>query len=348
MSTNNEIQNRKADHVSIVLDGGGRTGAISTGFERVRFEHTALPDLRLADIVLETRFLGRRLSAPFLISSMTGGHAAGAAINRHCAEAAEACGVAMAVGSQRIALERDVRDGLDQSLRRAAPNVPIYANLGAAQFVSGYGLAEAQRAVDMIGADALIIHLNPLQEAVQRGGDGDWRGVADAIGRLSASLKVPIIVKEVGFGLSGDVVRRLVQSGVAAIDVAGAGGTNWALVEGRRGTADREGAIAQAFAGWGIPTADALRSARLAAPVLPLIGSGGLRDGVDAAKALRLGADLAGMAAGLLHAATISTEAVVNLIEVHVTQLRIACFCTGSRDLATLKIAKLQPEPSVV
>jgi isopentenyl-diphosphate delta-isomerase len=348
LGANSEIHDRKADHVAIVLEGGGRSGAISTGFERVRFEHTALPEIRLADIALETQFLGRHLSAPFLISSMTGGHAAGAAINRHCAEAAEACGIAFAVGSQRIALERGAQDGLDRSLRLAAPNVPIYANLGAAQFVSGYGLAEAQRAVDMVGADALIIHLNPLQEAVQRGGDGDWRGVADAIGRLSASLKVPVIVKEVGFGLSGDVVRRLVQSGVAAIDIAGAGGTNWALVEGRRGTVNREGAIAQAFAGWGIPTVDALRSARLAAPVLPLIGSGGIRDGVDAAKALRLGADLTGMAAGLLQAATVSTEAVVNLIEVHVTQLRIACFCTGSRDLARLKIAKLQSEPSVV
>jgi isopentenyl-diphosphate delta-isomerase len=226
-------------------------------------------------------------------------------------------------------------------LRRRAPDVPILANFGAAQLVRGYGADEARRAVEMIGADALVVHLNPLQEAVQPEGDRQWVGVSERLGDLVRTAGVPVIVKETGAGISGAVARRLADLGVAGIDVAGSGGTNWALVEGGRAASDADRAVAAAFAGWGVPTARAIRDVRAACPEALVIGSGGVRDGVDVARALRLGADLAGQAAGALPAALVSTEAVVEHFQVVARQLRTVCFCTGSADLAALRRAPL-------
>lgn len=341
MGGSDDILPRKADHVEIVLAGGGAQSEVESGLDGVRFEHAALPELHVSDVSLATEFLGRRLAAPFLISSMTGGFARGASINLRLAEAAERHGIAFAVGSQRIAIEQGASVGLDRSIRRLAPSVPVYANLGAAQLVLGYGIDEARRAVDLVEADALIIHLNPLQESVQRNGDQNWRGVLAAIEGVVAALSRPVIVKEVGFGISGRIAKQLAEVGVAAVDVAGAGGTNWALVEGARAADPEAAAVAAAFAGWGIPTATALRDVRAACPDLPLIGSGGIRNGVDAAKAIRLGADLVGMAAGLLAPAAQSAEAIDAALRVVVGQLRIACFCTRSRTLADLRRAPL-------
>ncbi|MFG1463724.1 type 2 isopentenyl-diphosphate Delta-isomerase [Xanthobacter sp. DSM 24535] len=342
MNAESEIQRRKQDHIDVVMADERTLSRAKTGFESVFFEHRALPELHLDAVDLTTTFLGRALAAPLLISSMTGGPAAAGLINRHLAEAAQHLGIALGVGSQRVALEGGEAAGLDPGLRRLAPGIPLFANLGAAQLARGYGLDEARRAVDMIEADALILHLNPLQEAVQAGGDRDWRGLLDAIGSLARALPAPMIVKEVGFGIAADLARQLVDNGVAAIDVAGAGGTNWALVEGERGSG-RQRAIAAAFADWGIPTAQAVQAVREACPKVPLIASGGLKDGVDVAKAIRLGADLAGQAAGVLSAAVLSSEAVVAHFEGIITQLRIACFCTGSTDLAALRTARLLP-----
>ncbi|MFG1242129.1 type 2 isopentenyl-diphosphate Delta-isomerase [Xanthobacter versatilis] len=327
---------RKEDHIDIVLAGGRVASRLDAGFDRVRFVHCALPELDLDAIDLSTRFLGRPLKAPFLISAMTGGPARAESINAHLAEAAQALGIALGVGSQRIAIEDGSAGGLGADLRRRAPDIALFANLGAAQLLAAGGLDAARRAVEMIGADALVIHLNPLQEAIQQGGDRDWRGVLDRIGSLCASLSAPVVVKEVGFGLSGAVARRLADCGVAALDVAGAGGTNWALVEGERGTG-RSRAVATAFADWGIPTAQAVVEVRAACPDLPLIASGGVRHGVDAAKAIRLGADLVGQAAGTLKAAITSTEAVVDHFSQMTDQLRIACFATGAADLDALR-----------
>ncbi|MFG1179754.1 type 2 isopentenyl-diphosphate Delta-isomerase [Xanthobacter versatilis] len=327
---------RKEDHIDIVLAGGRVASRLDAGFDRVRFVHCALPELDLDAIDLSTRFLGRPLKAPFLISAMTGGPARAESINAHLAEAAQALGIALGVGSQRIAIEDGSAGGLGADLRRRAPDIALFANLGAAQLLAAGGLDAARRAVEMIGADALVIHLNPLQEAIQQGGDRDWRGVLDRIGSLCASLSAPVVVKEVGFGLSGAVARRLADCGVAALDVAGAGGTNWALVEGERGTG-RSRAVATAFADWGIPTAQAVVEVRAACPDLPLIASGGVRHGVDAAKAIRLGADLVGQAAGTLKAAITSTEAVVEHFSQMADQLRIACFATGAADLDALR-----------
>ncbi|MEP9369680.1 type 2 isopentenyl-diphosphate Delta-isomerase [Xanthobacter sp. VNH20] len=342
MNAESEIQRRKQEHIDIVMADRRAASSAKTGFESLIFEHRTLPELHLDDVDLTTTFLSRPLAAPLLISSMTGGPAAAGLINRHLAEAAQHLGIALGVGSQRVVLEGGQAAGLDAGLRRIAPDVPLFANLGAAQLAQGYGLDEARRAVDMIEADALILHVNPLQEAIQAGGDRDWRGLLDAIGALARTLPAPVIVKEVGFGIAADLARRLVDNGVAAIDVAGAGGTNWALVEGARGTGAQR-AVAAAFADWGIPTARALAEVRAACPHVPLIASGGLRDGVDVAKAIRLGADLAGQAAGVLSSAVLSSEAVVAHFEVIIAQLRIACFCTGSRDLAALRIARLLP-----
>lgn len=335
---------RKNDHLDIVLDPSRATSAASTGFDAFVFEHCAIPELHLDDIDLHANMFGRRLQAPLLISSMTGGAARATTINANLAEAAQRLGIAMAVGSQRIALETAGDQGLTGQLRQLAPDILLLANFGAAQLVRGYGLDEARRAVEMIDADALIVHLNPLQEAVQPGGDRDWRGVLKAIEALAGSLTVPVVIKEVGAGISGRVARQLVDAGVAAIDVAGAGGTSWAAVEAERAASEHEREIARAFANWGIPTAAALRAVRDACPTTPLIASGGIRDGVEVAKAIRLGADLVGQAAGVLQAALHSSDAVEAHFRVLIEQLRIACFCTGSADLASLRQAPLLRE----
>ncbi len=335
------ILRRKEEHLDIILAGHGQA-AIPNGFEAIDFEHSALPELDYASIDLGSRFLGMTLRAPLLISAMTGGPARAERVNIHLAEAAQALGIALAVGSQRAALEAG-RQPEEPALRAYAPDVPIFANLGAAQLGLGYGVEEARRAIDLIGADALVIHLNPLQEAVQRHGDRDWRGLTARIADLARALERPLIVKETGAGISQQVATRLIDCGVAAIDVAGAGGTNWALVEGARGADPAHRQLAAAFAGWGIPTAESLRAVRAASPTLPIIASGGIRDGVEVAKAIRLGAGLVGQAAGVLGAAMISAEAVVAHLSLLIEQLRIACFCTGSADLTALAAAPLRP-----
>ena len=336
-----ELSRRKDDHLDIVLDpirAGTRIGA---GWDAFQFEHCALPELNLADIALTSSLLGIGLQAPLLISSMTGGAYRSVAINRHLAEAAQALGIAMGVGSQRVSLQAGNDQGLTRELRRIAPDIPLLANIGAAQLIEADGMDLAHRAVDTLEANGLIIHLNPLQEAVQPEGDRQWRGVLAQIARVVTSLKVPVIIKEVGAGLSASVAQSLVEAGVQVIDVAGAGGTSWAAVEGERATLAADRAVAMAFAGWGIPTATCIQTVRQALPQVQLIASGGVRDGVDAAKAIRLGADIVGQAAGVLPGATLSTEAVIEHFEVILRQLRVACFCTGSANLAGLRHARL-------
>ncbi|ALN74483.1 type 2 isopentenyl-diphosphate Delta-isomerase [Aureimonas sp. AU20] len=336
-----DIRSRKGDHLDIVLRPKLASPRVESGFDAVRFEHAALPELDLDEVDLSTALFGRPLRAPLLISSMTGGMERAARINERLAEAAEALGLALAVGSQRIALEGRGQGGLDGSLRRLAPSVPILANIGGAQLLAGWGLDEARRAVDMIEADALIVHLNPLQEAVQPEGDRRWRGLLGAIEALASDLGRPIVAKEVGNGISGRLARRLMEAGVGAIDVAGAGGTSWAAIEAERLADPGARATALLFADWGIPTARAIADVRAACPDAVVIGSGGVRHGLDAARAIRLGADLAGQAAAALPGADHSTEAVVAHFSNVIAQLRIACFCTGSPNLAALRHAPL-------
>ena len=334
--------NRKDEHLDVIL-AGRAAHALDNGFAEVRFVHEALPDLDHGKIDLGVDFLGRRLKAPLLISSMTGGPSRAEAINARLAEAAQHLGIALAVGSQRAALDAEGdTPGLDMALRLKAPDTPILATIGAAQLTRGFGVDEARRVLDMIAADALIVHLNPLQEACQPEGDRDWWGVGAALEALVKALDAPVVVKETGAGLSAATAKRLLAMGVAAVDVAGAGGSNWATVEGERADGEADKAHAAAFADWGIPTARAIAEVRAACPKATIIGSGGIRDGVEAAKALRLGADVVGQAAGVLTAATVSTEAVIEHFQIIIRQMRTVCFCTGSANLTALRRAPLQ------
>jgi isopentenyl-diphosphate delta-isomerase len=335
------INQRKADHIRINLTENVQFPTLTTGLERFRFVHQALPELHLAQVDTGIALFCRQLSAPILISSMTGGTDQAALINRHLAEAAQAQRVAMGVGSQRAGLERDE---LEQSfrVRDVAPDVLLLANLGAVQLNYGYGVDECRRAVDMIGADALILHLNPLQEAVQPEGDVDWRSLLHKIEQVCRTLGCPVIAKEVGWGISAQAARRLIEAGVSAIDVAGAGGTSWSQVEMHRATTDRLRRLAGAFAAWGIPTAESLVAAdharrELRREDIHLFASGGIRSGQDIAKCVALGADLVGLASPFLKRAVESAEAVVEEMELLTAEMRIAMFCSGAEDLAALR-----------
>ncbi len=335
MSEQSATGSRKVDHIRINLEEDVAGKGITTGLERYRFEHQALPELDLDDVDTGTRFLGHTLRLPLLISSMTGGVPEGGRINRNLARAAQARGVAMGLGSGRIALE-DAAARAHFQVRRYAPDALLFANLGAVQLLYGYDARRCRDLVRALEADALILHLNPLQEAVQPEGDTRFAGLLERIGAVCAGLDVPVVVKEVGWGISGDTVRRLGEVGVAAVDVAGAGGTSWSEVERRRGDG-RQAAIAAAFAGWGIPTADALVAARHAAPDLPIVASGGVRDGVEAAMCLALGADLVGLASPLLKAAARGPDEALEALDILGAQLRIAMFGIGARDIAALR-----------
>lgn len=334
-------ERRKVDHIRINLEQDVQFPGLRTGLERYRFLHQALPELNLSEIDTSTVVFGKRLKSPMLISSMTGGTALAREINRNLAKAAQTHGVAMGLGSQRAAIE-DERLADSYAIRDAAPDILLFANLGAVQLNYGYGLDQCRRAVEMVGADALILHFNVLQEAVQAEGDIDFAGLLSKVETVCARLPVPVIAKEVGWGFSKAAVRQLVAAGVAAVDAAGAGGTSWSEVEYHRAPTAFHARVARSFADWGIPTADAIQYARKAAPALPVFASGGLRNGIDIAKCIALGADLAGLASPFLRAADDSADAVESLILELNAQLRIAMLCTASRDLKSLRGAELQ------
>lgn len=332
-----QTHSRKLDHVRIVLDENVNAKGVTTDFARWRFPHEALPDVDMDAIDLRTSFLGKSLQAPLLISSMTGGAHDVTNINLTLAEAAQQLGLAMGVGSQRAAIG-DTTLAASYRVRRVAPDIALYANLGAVQLNYGYGVSECQRAVDMIEADALILHLNALQEAVQPEGNTNFAGLLPKIAAVCRALSVPVIVKEVGNGISASTARRLVDAGVAAIDVAGAGGTSWSEVERFRHTQPRTAQVAAAFADWGIPTSQSIQQVRHALPHIPLIGSGGVRSGVDAAKAIALGANVVGTARPALVAAVAprGSDAVIDELNGYIQELRVAMFCSGCHNITML------------
>ncbi|MGF1517325.1 MAG: type 2 isopentenyl-diphosphate Delta-isomerase [Nodosilinea sp.] len=331
-----QTQTRKADHLRICLEGQVQCAQITTGLERYRFTHCGLPELDLQDIDLGTTFLGHRLGAPLLISSMTGGTDEAHRINHRLATVAQRYGLAMGVGSQRVGVENPELMNTF-AVRTVAPDILLLANLGAVQFNYGYGIDQCHRVVDKLGASGLILHLNPLQEAVQNGGDTNFKGLLHKIEQVCAALPVPVIVKEVGNGISAPLVQRLVAAGVAAVDVAGAGGTSWARVESERAADAHQRRLGQTFGDWGLPTADCIVQARAVAPTLPLIASGGLRHGLDMAKAIALGADVAGLAMPFLRAASESETAVADLAEVLMAEISTVLFCTGQENLTGLR-----------
>jgi isopentenyl-diphosphate delta-isomerase len=291
MNDNDATSSRKLDHVRIVLDQDVAAKGVVTGFAAYRLPHEAVPELDLAEVDTSTTFLGKPMRAPLLVSSMTGGAHDVARINLALAEAAEALGLAMGVGSQRSAI-RDAGLAYTYQVRKVAPRIPLLANLGAVQLNYGYGVDECRRAVEMIEADALILHFNALQEAVQPEGNTNFKGLLKRVEQVCRGVGVPVIAKEVGNGIGAQAARRLVEAGVWGIDVAGAGGTSWSEVERFRHANAGGARVAGAFAGWGLPTTEAIRAVRAALPDIALIGSGGVRSGVDVAKAIALGADL--------------------------------------------------------
>jgi isopentenyl-diphosphate delta-isomerase len=333
-------QHRKVEHIRINLEEDVQAKGVSSGLERYRLIHMALPELDLNAVDAGTTFLGRRLRAPILISCMTGGVERGREINLRLARAAQAWGCAMGVGSQRAAIEVPALAPLFR-VRDVAPDILLLANLGAAQLNYGYEVDHCRRVVAMIEADALALHLNPLQEALQPEGNVNFSGLLSKIEQVCRALEVPVIVKEVGWGVSTGVARQLAEAGVAAIDVAGAGGTSWSEVEHHRAPTALRRRISGTFVAWGIPTVESLIMARQGAPSLPLIASGGIRNGIDAAKAIALGASLVGFASPLLHAAAESEDAVHELMSGLIEELRISMFCCGVRDLAELNQAEM-------
>jgi isopentenyl-diphosphate delta-isomerase len=322
-----DIQTRKRRHLEVCLQEPVAYTRLTTGFERYRLRYRALPELALEEVDLTTRFLGKTLKAPFLIGAMTGGEAHGARINQALAQAAEELGVGLMLGSQRVMLERPQARASFQ-VRALAPSILLVGNLGLVQLNKGYGLAQLQQAVELVQADALALHINPLQEALQVGGDTDFRGLLDKLRGLLPQLPFPVILKEVGHGIGKEIAQQLAPLPFAALDVAGAGGTSWARVE----ELVHHGRILHPeLVEIGIPTAQALVECRATLPHKPLIASGGIRSGSEAAKALALGAQVVAVARPLLEPALQGPEAVVAWIKNFLHELRVALFAIGAR-----------------
>jgi isopentenyl-diphosphate delta-isomerase len=322
------VKQRKLDHLRICLDEDIDYN-ISNGFEEYRFMHNALPEINKDDIDLSVRFLGKKMSCPLMIAPISGGVRLAKKLNQNLAEAARELNIAMSVGSQRVMVEHP-ETASTFKIRDIAPGILLFANLGAVQLNNGFGIEECRNIVDAIDADALVLHLNPLQEAIQDGGNTNYEGLLDKIKELVKAIHVPVIAKEVGCGISYEVAKKLYGLGVEAVDIAGSGGTSWAAVEGYRNS------IGNSFRDWGISTAEAVRTASYVKD-MKIIASGGIRTGIDIAKAIALGADVASIARPLLRPALMSADSVIEEIRKYVEELRIAMFCLGAKDIEELK-----------
>ncbi|HEX4966012.1 MAG TPA: type 2 isopentenyl-diphosphate Delta-isomerase [Thermoanaerobaculia bacterium] len=328
-------RDRKLEHIRLALEERMQLG--KSFFDDYHFGHAALPEIDLAQVDTGVSFLGRRLSLPLLISSMTGGTETAGRINRNLAAGAEETGVAIGVGSQRKALE-DPSKADTFRVREVAPSAVLLANLGAVQLNYGMGVRECREAVEMIGADALILHTNPLQEAIQPEGQCNFAGLLPKIGGVVRELGVPVVVKEIGCGISEATARALAEQGVRIVDTAGVGGTSWARIEAQRAG---DLPIGELFAGWGIPTPESIRQLRQVEG-LTVIASGGVRNGLDAAKAIAMGAGLVGMAYPFLAPATESPEKVAETVRRIGRELKICMFCLGVKTIAELQRVPLQ------
>ena len=334
------IQKRKADHIRINLEHEVNSG-LTNGLEQYHFVHEALPELDLASINTSINVFGRKLNAPIMISSMTGGTKEGKLINRHLAEAAQVLGVAMGVGSQRAAIEDSSLSSTFSISRAVAPDIFLMANLGAVQLNYNFNLDHCRRAVDMLKADALCLHLNPLQEAVQKDGDTDFSGLHKKIENICKNIGVPVIVKEVGWGISERTAGLLAACGVSAIDVAGAGGTSWTQVEMHRAPDNFSRQLAATFSGWGIPTAESILNVKRAAPGMMIFASGGLNNGLEIAKCIALGAILGGMAGHFLREAVDSTEKLIKVLLLVRKEIEVTMFAVGAKNIESLRMSKL-------
>ena len=330
------ISDRKDEHLRICIEEDVTSG-VPTGFDQVNLNIKTLPEIDFDSIVLSTKIFGKTLDAPILISSMTGGSGKTKHFNQLLAKATNEFNIAMGVGSQRAAI---LHEGLEETysiVRKEAPNALLFANIGVAQLNEGFGVDECQRAVNMLEADALIIHLNALQEALQPEGNRDFSQLLKKIETITASLQVPVIAKEVGCGIDPQTARLLVEAGVRGIDVAGVGGTSWAAVEMYRQTDPIRKALCQTYRGWGIPTVQALQGLEGLPKEILRISSGGLRNGLDVAKSIALGANLAGFARKFILAADKGYEELQNTIELIILELKTAMFLCSATDLNSLQ-----------
>ncbi|HEX7541022.1 MAG TPA: type 2 isopentenyl-diphosphate Delta-isomerase, partial [Anaerolineales bacterium] len=309
---------------------------LTSGLERYHFVHQALPELDLEAVDTTLSLFGKQLNAPILISSMTGGTGEAKTINRRLAEAAQTVGVAMGVGSQRAALENPELAETFSIARKVAPDILLFANLGAVQLNYSYGIDHCRRAVDMLQADALCLHLNPLHEAVQDAGDTNFAALAKKIEQICKKIEVPVIAKEVGWGISERTAKILADCGVSAIDVAGAGGTSWSQVEMHRAPNEFTRELAATFFNWGIPTTDSILNVKRVAPDMTIFASGGINDGLDIAKCVALGATLGGMAGPFLKAAAISSAKAVEMMQLTMRQIQVTMFGVGVDNLNLL------------
>jgi len=337
----NSLPGRKKDHIRIAAEENVLS-MVNSGLEDYRLIHCALPEISLLDVDSRIRIFGKDLSFPFLISSMTGGTTKAGTINHHLAKAAQKFKIAMGVGSQRAGIENP--DSMfSYQVRKEAPDILLFANLGAVQLNYEYSIEQCKRAVDSIQADALILHLNPLQEALQPEGDIDFSGLLKKIDLICAQLPVPVVVKEVGWGISIEVAQQLKNAGVSAIDVAGAGGTSWSQVEKFRIADPVLKTVAGNFVDWGIPTAESISTIHLAMPNMVLFASGGLKSGIDAVKCIALGASLAGFAGKLIKPAIDSYVSLDMVLTSLVREFQIAMFACGAKSLKELpsKIEKI-------
>ena len=345
MSCGNLTERRKIEHIIIAVRENVGAREKTTLLEDVEFIHNPLTQISLESVDTSTIFLRKRLAAPILVSGMTGGTKLAAKINKAIGEAVEELGLAMGVGSQRAGLEDPSLEYTYRVAREAAPTAPIIANIGASQLVGGLSEGDVYRIVDMVDADALALHINPLQEAVQPEGETEYQGLLERIRWLTEISPVPVIVKETGAGFSREAALQLRDSGIAGIDVGGAGGTSFSVIEAiraeRRGL-EEEAEAAWTFSDWGIPTAASVIEVRSVLRDILLIATGGLRSGLDAAKAIRLGADMAGYALPVIRAVYHGgVDAVKKLLSRYIHELKIAMYLTGSSNIAALRRAPI-------
>jgi isopentenyl-diphosphate Delta-isomerase len=345
VADSNGMTTRKRRHIDVCLDDRVAYSGVTTELERYRLPYNALTQTSLAHIDLSTEFFGAPLRAPILVGAMTGGAELSGTINRNLATAAQRLGVGMMLGSQRIMLDSALGEQAASSftVRDVAPDVLLFGNIGLAQLTAA-AVEDISQALKRVGADALAVHTNPLQEAVQRDGDGDFSGSVDRLREVAGALAYPVLLKEVGHGIGTSAVTELIgpsgEPPVAGIDVAGAGGTSWSRVE----QLVRYGEVRYPdLADWGIPTARAIVEVRSALPTIPLVASGGIRTGMDAAKALALGADVVAIARPLLAAAIESAAAVQDWLERFIDELRICLHGAGAPDLLALRAIGVTP-----
>ncbi len=336
MTKDSPINQRKTEHIDLCLTEDVTGVERTNGLDRWRFRHAALPEINFDNIRLDSSFLGRKMKVPFVISSMTGGTDKAMLINRHLAEAAEKNGWAMGLGSTRAALEKPDTAYTFQ-IRKYAPSIPVFANLGAVQLNKGYGAEACKRIIDLVEADGLVLHLNSLQEVVQSGGDTDFKGLLTKIEAICHALPVPVGIKEVGWGIDGPLAKRLADAGAAFIDVAGAGGTSWSQVEKLRSNDPVVREAAEVLKSWGISTAECLTSIRSEKLQTKIIASGGMTNGLDAAKSLALGAHLTAFGRSILKDATESAEALIQTFSIREMELKMVMFGIGAESIEDLR-----------